>query len=406
MLIRFLRDSRGNLAVLSAVMMTSLVGVAGLVTDYGNGLLNRLEDQRVADVAALGAATVYAETSSTTAMKTAAANLAALNGIASSQVTANVVPSPIGDGAQTIEVTVQSSVPISLSKILTSSSTLSVSASSYAQLKSGTGSGCILALDPTAHQAITISGSANVQAPNCDVVANSNNSDALDMSGSAQLTTPCTITVGGQNTTSGLTLTSCTKPTTGAKATTDPYASLATPTPQGSCLTVPNPSTNVLPGYYCNGLSISGSGTTTFQPGFYYVQGNLAFQGSANVSGSGVTFFIQKSGTTAISGSATVNLSAPTSGTYAGILFFGDRAGNTSNNNNISGSSSSVLTGAIYYPTQQVSYTGGSSSPSNCTQIIGDTITFSGSTYLGASCSGTGVSSIAPPGSLTASLVQ
>jgi hypothetical protein len=97
----------------------------------------------------------------------------------------------------------------------------------------------------------------------------------------------------------------------------------------------------------------------------------------------------------------------PTTGTYAGILFFGDRAGNTSNNNNISGSSSSVLVGTIYYPTQQVTYSGGSTAPSNCTHIIGDTITFSGATYLGNGCASDGVASINPPGgSTTASLVQ
>ena len=401
---RFLQDTRGNFAVLTAVAVTSMAGVAGLVVDYGNGLLNRLQDQRSADVVAMAGATIYASTGSTTSMNLAISKVASLNGLPSGDVTASLTTSPNGDGNQAVLVTVQTNVARTLSQILSSGSTLSVAATSYAELKSSSGSGCILALDTTAHQSITVSGSANVQAPGCDIVANSNNADALDMSGSAVVKTPCTITVGGQNTTSGLTLTSCTRPTTGATATPDPYASLANPTVPGLCSTLPSPPTTVMPGYYCSGINISG--TTTFQPGFYYVKGNLAFQGGSNVSGTGVTFFIYKSGTTAISGSATVNISAPTTGTYAGVLLFGDRNATTSNNNNISGSSSSVLQGALYYPTQQVSYTGGSNSPSNCTEVIGDDITFSGATYLGDNCAGTGVKQISPSGTKTASLVQ
>lgn len=402
---RFLCDTRGNFAVLTAIALTSMAGVAGLVVDYGNGLLNRLQDQRSADIVAMAGATIYASTGSTTSMNLAISKVGSLNGLPSSDITASLTTSPNGDGNQAVLVKVQTNVARTLSQILSSGSTLSVASTAYAELKSASGSGCILALDTTAHQAITISGSANVQAPGCDIVANSDNSDALDMSGSARATTPCTITVGGQTTTSGLTLTTCTRPTTNATATPDPYASLSNPVSLGaSCQTLPNPPINVPPGYYCNGINIST--TATFQPGFFYVKGNLAFQGGSNVSGTGVTFFIYKSGTTAISGSATVNISAPTSGTYAGVLLFGDRNGTTANNNNISGSSASVLQGTLYYPTQQVSYTGGSNSPSNCTEIIGDTITFSGTTYVGDNCAGTGVNQIVPAGTKTASLVQ
>ena len=409
MLFRFLRHRRGNFAVLSAVMMTALVGVAGLVTDYGNGLFNHMENQRTADIAAISGATNYASSKSSTSMTTAVDNIASLNGFSNSNVSAQIVTSPSGDGNNAVEVTVRSNVPLILSRYLTGSSNLPVSASSFAEIKPVGGSGCILALDPTANQAITISGSANVNASSCDVIANSSSSSAIDMSGSAQLTTPCTVTVGQQVTTSGLTLKSCSRPITGATATPDPYASVTEPTvPLTPCLPVPNPPTNISPGYYCSDMNISG--TATFKGGTYYIGHNLSFQGGSNVSlvsgSAGIMFFINKSGTTAISGWAVVNLYAQSTGPYAGILFFGDRNGNTSNNNNISGSSSSVLNGAIYYPTQQVSYTGGSASAS-CTQIIGDTITFSGSTTVNQNCSAYGVATITPNGvPSTVALVQ
>ena len=116
-------------------------------------------------------------------------------------------------------------------------------------------------------------------------------------------------------------------------------------------------------------------------------------------------FCVDKSGTTAISGSATATLSAPTTGTYAGILIFGDRTATTSNNNNISGSSSSTLTGVLYFPTQQITYSGGSNASTTCTQLVGDTITFSGSTSIGNSCTGTGTKTFSS-GAMYASLVQ
>jgi len=245
-----------------------------------------------------------------------------------------------------------------------------------------------------------------VNAPNCEVAANSNSSNALNISGSGQMTTPCAITVGDVNVGSRLHLNKCTSPTTHAAATADPYAAIAAPSiPSGACKTVPPLPATLQPGYYCSGLTINGQ--ATFSPGLYYVKGNLSLQGSANVTGNGVTFFVEKSGTTAISGSAVVSLSAATSGTYAGMLFFGDRAADTSHNNNISGSTSSTLTGVIYYPTQKVTFSGGSSQPNTCTQIVGDLITFSGSTNFGNNCSGTGVRDIfSADGKITTALAE
>ncbi len=399
---RFFGDTRGNIAIIAAFMMTAAVGMAGLVAEYGNGLFNRLHDQRDADIAALAGATNYAANNSVSAMNAAVSRAATLNGLASAAAVASVVPSPSGDGNQAVEVVVSTSVPLLLSRVLASNSTLPVQANAYAEIKAS-GTDCVLALDPTAHQAITVSGSANVQAPHCDVVSDSNNSDAFDLSGSARMTTPCAITVGGVNAGSGLTETTCTTPDIHAASTPDPYASVPAPSAIGPCLTVPTLPATLPFGNYCNGLTING--TAIFSPGPYYINGNFSIQGSAHVTGGGVTFFVTSSGTTAISGSAFAQLSAPITGTYAGILIFGDRLGGTSHNNNISGSSASTLTGVLYFPTQQITYSGGSNAGSTCTQLIGDTITFSGSTTIGNTCTGTGTKTFSS-GAMYASLVQ
>ncbi|HEY2445356.1 MAG TPA: TadG family pilus assembly protein [Rhizomicrobium sp.] len=400
----FFRNGRGNISAIAALMMTATVGVGGLVAEYGNGLFSRIEDQRYADIAAMAGATNYSVNDSVTAMQTTVSRASTLNGLPSADAVGTVVTSPTGDGNQAVKVVVSTSVPLLLSRLIEPNSTLPVQATAYAELKQ-TSTACVLALDATAHQAITVSGSANVNAPHCDVVSDSNNSDAFDMSGSAKMTAACTFAVGGDNLNSGLTLTACSAAKTHQSSVADPYATVATPIlPTSQCLSVPTLPATIQAGYYCHGLSVNG--TATFASGQYYVVGNLAIQGSSSVTGTGVTFYITKSGTTAISGSATATLSAPTTGTYAGILFFGDRTATTSNNNNISGSSASTLTGVLYYPTQQITYSGGSNAGSTCTQLVGDVITFSGSTNVGNSCTGTGVQTISVPGQAYASLVQ
>src|SRR3984957_5470214 len=169
--VSFFRDRRGNLTVMTALMLTALAGTAGLVGEYGNGLFHRLQDQRVADVAAVAGARVYDETSSASAMNTAIANVAALNG-ALGTVTATMVTSPSGDGNQAVQVTVTSHAPLVLARLLlpAATNTITIKASSYAEMKPGA-QGCIIALN-TGGTGITVNGGASVSAAGCAIASN------------------------------------------------------------------------------------------------------------------------------------------------------------------------------------------------------------------------------------------
>jgi Flp pilus assembly protein TadG len=57
-------DRRGTVAILAAVMLPVLIGVAGLVTEYGTALLFKMRLQRIADLAAYGGGTIYNATGS------------------------------------------------------------------------------------------------------------------------------------------------------------------------------------------------------------------------------------------------------------------------------------------------------------------------------------------------------
>jgi hypothetical protein len=80
-----------------------------------------------------------------------------------------------------------------------------------------------------------------------------------------------------------------------------------------------------------------------------------------------------------------VTLSAPTSGNYSGVLFYGDRTG-TSASSTFNGTATSLLTGAIYFPRQQVNYLGNFSGKNGCTQVVADTIQWSGNSSINQDC--------------------
>ena len=160
---------------------------------------------------------------------------------------------------------------------------------------------------------------------------------------------------------------------------------------------------NITPGTYCGGITIGGSvKNVIFNPGQYIlVGGGRSVNASANISGSDVTFFdtyskSDKYGPISISGSGLVDLTAPTSGTYAGLLFYQDPsvAWSASNGSTIAGASNSVYDGIIYFPTTDLIYSGNSSTSSTgtdgYTMLIAYDITINGKAQINSDYSSLG----------------
>ena len=94
-------------------------------------------------------------------------------------------------------------------------------------------------------------------------------------------------------------------------------------------------------------------------------------------------------------GSVNLSITAPTTGATAGVALFQDRVSCTGCANKINGGSSSNITGAIYFPSNAITYSGGSSTGGAvCTQLIVDTITFKGNSTFNSNCSGAGTKQI------------
>ena len=171
----FAGDRKAAVSIIAALSLPALIAFSSLVAEYGHGLLVKTENQRVSDLASYAGALAYNSTASTDSMTAAVNQVAALNGISSSSVAATLVSSPSGDGNQAVRVNVSTTVPIYLASVVGGATSLSVKASSYAELNVQT-TGCIIALS-AGGAGVTLSGGTAVTATGCSVA--SNNSETV-----------------------------------------------------------------------------------------------------------------------------------------------------------------------------------------------------------------------------------
>lgn len=390
------RHSReGNIAVISALVLPALVGFAGLGADAGYWYYRQRVLQGAADITAFNGVVAKRGGASGSSIISAAPADAVTNGWNAAQGTITVHTPPTSGTHQTanaVEVILTETQPRFFSKVFSSSPVVvqARAVGSYA----ASGIACVLALNKTANRALQFWGNNLTTLNGCNVAANSFANDGIAVGGSSSVTVPCAISSGGVAVTSTLNLTSCPNSITNAPLTPDPYGALPAP-PIGACGNLPNTAT-LNAGCY-NGFSVNN--TRTLNPGIYVINGGtLSLNGNANISGSGVMFYLTNGAKIQINGSAHMNLSAATSGTYSGMLFYGNRTQPTAVQT-FNGDASSRMTGAIYFPSQEVRMNGNFSGANGCQQVIGDTIQFSGSTTLSAACPGTGINSIPIPGS-------
>ena len=195
---------------------------------------------------------------------------------------------------------------------------------------------CIYTLNTTGTD-VNLTGSGSMTIPNCGILDDSSSGSALDLTGSGNITAQSIGIVGNYNKTGSGTISPT--PTIGMTAVSNPLASLSPPSLTGvTCLANPNftgSSSNtvgpaVAGGTICyNGFSNTGSGSVTFNPGLYIINGNFTSTGSGNLTGTGgVTFYMAPGNNSfSVTGSGNLDFTAPTSGSYSGILYYQDPHG-------------------------------------------------------------------------------
>ena len=347
---RKLQDESGQALVFTALCMTCLFGMIAFAADVGVMLRERRALQVAADAAAVAGASELAYGGAAAAAQTASA----INGFTdgSNGVTVSVAtpPSsgPHAGASGYVEVIVAKDQPTLFMKFFSFNS-MNVKARAVAT-DAGIAQSCVIVTSKTASQAMSMQGSFDVSAPSCGVVVNSNAPDALNFTGSGGTLTAGSVGVAGSA--SGKVGDSSPAPVTGIVPVSDPLQDVpAPPYTASSCTTVPTTST-IGPASSGGTVCYNGSGkkstitlnNVTLNPGIYVMNGDVSFSGT--VTGTGVTMYLL-GGLDASNG--TLNLTAPTGGSYAGILFFSART-DTSPLTFDKGSASGVLKGIIYAP--------------------------------------------------------
>jgi Flp pilus assembly protein TadG len=350
----------GQALVTVALGLVVLLGILGLGIDFGYLRYEKGKMQTAADAAAIAGAAEVLYTDVSTAAQAAATADGFANGTGGVIVTVNHPPlsGPNTGNSNYVEAIVaQPQTATFFMKVLGVNS-VPLSARSVAL---GSSPNCIYALNTTG-DAIVIS-LAIVQVA-CGVIDDSN------LGGLVAALDATSIGLAGTN--DGLLVTTNPNAQQHIPKATDPFASLPAPT-VGSCVTHPTQTiittTTVLnPGTYCGGIRLSG-GQATFNPGVYILNGGGLSMTSALggvATGTGVTFYNTGSGAgscnTCYGGINSFftfgsSLTAPTTGTYAGILFFQDRNNPQQANFDFDASGGTrTLTGAYYFADATVSF--------------------------------------------------
>jgi hypothetical protein len=405
----FTADQSGNMLMLFAFSAPVALGFAALGTEGGQLYWKKVAIQGAADQAAVSAVNSFnsSATAYTIEGKAVAASMGFVDGRNGVTVTVNNPPasgSLIGK-LGSVEVVISQTQPPMLSRLFHPGDFV-IDGRAVATYG---GPACVLALDPTAKNALASGGSTIVNMPKCNLVSDSSAASSLLVSGSASVTVNAAIATGGINATAGLV---DNMNISGAAPTPNPYAALSVPgtASWGSKQNDSGaPTITLNPGWYNNGLHITANQVVTLNPGVYYIDGkggNLQIDSGAVVTGTGVTIVLTSSSgkansypTVSINGTSSVHITAPTSNSAlgtdsSGVVLFEDP--NASGNLNINGSSTTYFGGAIVAPSMAINFsgTGVSGTNHNCTQIIGDTVTFIGNSSVSSDCGAYGTAAI------------
>ncbi len=388
------RDERGSIAVLVAIIMPVVLMTVGIGVEASSWVVVKQELQRTADAAALAGALEYGIAGNAHNAAIAAANVAALNGAAGSAapvwntarqtLTSGLVTVQLGAGVRNsknvaVAATVSQTVPLALAGLMTTALSITLSATGWAETNANA-QPCVLALDPHGN-GVTVQGNPTLALTGCTVRSNA----SISTGGSASMTA-AGFYANGMITGSGINGTL--HPNDGTSP--DPYATDAAVqagfanllSGAGAAFSdKPNATTALSPGPY-SGWDING--TVSLRAGIYYINGNIVLGAQASVSGTGVT--IVTSGALSMTGGAALTISAAeadaTSGAIPGVVF----ASNSTVATTFGGTSNPSLTGVVYFPNADLSFSGNTGVAAGCLEVIAKSVSFHGDSSLAANC--------------------
>jgi hypothetical protein len=396
------RDRRGNVLAIVAASLPLIVGGAGLATDTIQWTLWKRQLQRAADSAAV--AGVYdreaANGSSSTATAAVSHDLGLnLHSFHALKAGYPQVAFPANSGVTTnqVSVTVAIQQPLSFSSFFMSTAPLITATATAASIPAG-GSACVQALETSASATgITNTGNTTIDAPDCVLYSNSPSANSASAGGSSSVTAQAVAAVGGIQQSNHWTVQAY-RPY--SPSLPDPFANV-TPSPsEMNCTTAGVDANTTLAqwtaykaaGTNCfsslgvgSNKSTAGKIPADFGP-IFINGGSVDLKGEFNCTGCTIILTNTSTASNATIGSissnaqATNNITAPTTGKYKGIAIYQDRR--ATGGSKINGGSSSVVTGAVYFPGQELTFNGNGSVNSTCTMLVARRIVFTGSSAI------------------------
>jgi len=400
---------RGQAMMVFALALPVLLGLIGMAVDVGFAAHQREQEQSAADAAALAGADVLLNGGSTSAAQSAVISYAQKNGYQSSDVTVQIPPQSGAHTGQSgfVAVLIQHKQPTFFVRAVRINS-VNVTARAVAGYVPVPENYALVLLDKTTCSSYSQTSGSTLNIVGGGLIDNSSCQPSGSQGGGSTLNADIINYYSSGSWSLSNNSTTSVPPAPIGVQISDPLASvvapaLGTPAP-GSSGTATNPkltqievtgseNTTLYPGTYYGGLKITGSGngTVTFSPGTYIFagggsnSGGFDYSGNATISGSGVTFYNTSDpqsssssnipcGGLSITGGGTLNLSAPTSGPYANMLFWQDPACTAQMKY---AGSSYTTTGVIYLPSAQLSVSGGGAL--GALQIIVGSFSYSGS---------------------------
>ena len=416
-------DRRAVVAVITAIIFPVLLGFAALALDVGRLQDLKRRQKNAAIAAALSAGHELWLVNGRDAAIIAAKQDAARNNFddndADITITVNIPPTGgnYAGVANHAEVLIEEDVRTYFAGVFGANEVSVRSRAVTGLIKWG--DACVIALEETRAHSMTITGTATLAA-GCGVQVNSRNDSALFLAGQPLCLTSSTF-IGVTGGIQGAGNSPCVSPEpVQAPAVLDPldYLHANAPYYNGTCdyfnvvINSGDDPVTLSPGTYCSGVVLGNytdadSGVTrvgwipipsiritgssvTFLPGVYKLTGGMSISGNATVTGEEVTFFntsvnpAQRNlwGEFDITGDPTVQLSAPTSGDYEGVLFWDDyRAPNRRPSHMFVGNAASSFAGALYFKQTNVTW-GGTSDTADWAMLIADTITVVGNAVM------------------------
>jgi len=321
----FLSDRAGSVVILFAIAAPVLALSAGAAIDYARLSSSRASLQTIADGAAIAGAQALrlANATSVTVDQAVARFVASRSSASDPPIT---VTTSLTAGNTIVNVQASRTTPAVVNNAI-GLLNMRTTVNAQARAVGNTQPICMIGLDTSQSKTLEVDV-AKVLATGCQVVSDSTATDGVAISNGAQMQYGRLCSAGGAqaDTTSGY----APSPQTDCPAIADPLATLPMPT-VGSCtqtnLKITSGSQSLTPGVYCGGLEIGSTANVTLMAGTYIIKdGRLIVKAGASLSGNGVTIFLTGAGATIeVKASASVSLTAPSSGVYTGILMFEDR---------------------------------------------------------------------------------